>query len=76
MIAERVERLLRESKAARNDDNVLYARYITKYHPKLKHVELVDAFKHLEKYGLPSFKSVGRARQKLQVKYPELKGDK
>lgn len=76
MIAERVEKVLRKSKAARNDDHVLYAQYIATFHPKLKHVELVDAFKHLEKYGLPSFKSVGMARQKLQVKYPELKGDK
>ncbi len=75
MIEGRVERILRESKATRNDDFLLYARYISKHHPKLKHVELVEAFKNHKTYDLPSYTTVIRARQKLQVKYPELKDE-
>lgn len=74
MLVEKVEKVLRESKAARSDDAFLYARIITKFYPTYKHIELVEAFKNHQKYELPSFKSVERARQKLQVKYPELKG--
>lgn len=74
-ITERIERILKENKTSRSDDFILYARYITKHHPELNHVELVDAFKNHKKYDLPSFKTISRTRQNIQVKHPELKGE-
>jgi hypothetical protein len=73
-IADKIRGILTENKSSRTDDCILYARYITKHHSDLKHVELVDAFKNHKKYGLPSFKTISRTRQSIQVKYPELKG--
>ncbi len=73
-ISEKVEKILIENKESRKDDCILYARYITKHCPELNHVELVDAFKNHKKYDLPSFKTICRTRQNVQVKHPELKG--
>lgn len=74
-ISEKVEALLRSKKSTRHDDFVLYATYISKHYPNLKHIELVDAFKNHKKYDLPSFKTITRTRQTVQAKYPELKGE-
>lgn len=73
-ISERVMRLLIECEPARSDDCILYAKYIKRYFPKLKHIKLVNAFENHKLHGLPSFKTISRTRQTLQVKYPELKG--
>ena len=74
-ITDKIQRILIDNKACRKDDFILYAKYITKYHPELKHIELVEAFKNHKKYGLPSFKTITRTRQYVQVRYPDLKGE-
>lgn len=63
VIETRVQELLQEYPEARENDNLLYTKYIEEYHFAEFNKE---TFVHYEEYGLPSYKSVERARRRLQ----------
>lgn len=63
VIETRVKELLEEYPETRENDNLLYTKYIEEYH----YVDFnKNTFVHYEEYGLPSFKSVERCRRKIQ----------
>lgn len=66
IIEIRVRELLEQVESLRENDNELYVTYIEKYH----FVEFNrETFINYKAYGLPSFKSIERARRKLQNEY-------
>ena len=63
VIEIRVKELLEQYPETRNNDNLLYVKYLEEYH----YVEFnKNTFIHYEKYGLPSYKTVERNRRKIQ----------
>lgn len=66
IIEIRVRELLEQVESLRKNDNELYVTYIETYH----FVEFNrETFINYKAYGLPSFKSIERARRKLQNEY-------
>jgi len=63
VIETRVKEILEYYPETRENDNLLYVKYIKEYH----YVDFTEnVFINYEEYGLPSFKSVERARRKIQ----------
>lgn len=63
VIETRVKEILENSPATRENDNLLYVTYLEEYH----YVDFnKQTFIDYERYGLPSFKSIERARRKIQ----------
>lgn len=78
-IQARVHAILTHFPATRSNDMLLYLKLAqsidAEYHQKALNRPFKDVLLNLEEYHLPSFGSVGRARRKLQEKYPELRAD-
>lgn len=79
-IAKRVESLLRRSKACRDSDQrVIASIWRTELEASGYDIHEISGFRLLEimveESILPSHESIRRARQKLQEKYPELRGE-
>lgn len=79
-VAKLVEHILIQKPKTRNSDSYLYYTICGK---KLKEngfdiskVTLADALLNREKYGLPNYETVRRARQKIQAMNPSLQGCK
>jgi hypothetical protein len=64
-----VYELLKEKPITRTDDQWLYIAYWSKTRPD---VSFIDFFKNYKRYKAKSYKSLERARRKVQAKYPEL----
>ena len=65
VIETRVKEILEFYPETRDNDNLLYVTYIKEYH----YVDFTkETFINYEQYGLPSFKSVERARREIQNK--------
>lgn len=63
VVETRVEEILEFYPETRENDNLLYVKYIEEYH----YVDFNrDIFVSYEQYGLPSYKTVERARRKIQ----------
>lgn len=63
VVETRVEEILEFYPETRENDNLLYVKYIEEYH----YVDFNrDTFVSYEQYGLPSYKTVERARRKIQ----------
>ena len=63
VIETRVRELLEYNPATRENDNLLYVTYLKEYH----YIDFTEVtFINYEQYGLPSFKSIERARRKIQ----------
>lgn len=63
VIETRVKEVLENSPLTRENDNLLYVTYLEEYH----YVDFnKQIFINYEQYGLPSFKSIERARRKIQ----------
>ena len=63
VIETRVKEVLENSPATRENDNLLYVTYLEEYH----YVDFnKQTFIDYERYELPSFKSIERARRKIQ----------
>lgn len=63
VIEIRVKELLEQYPETRNNDNLLYVKYLEEYH----YVEFnKNTFVNYEKYGLPSYKTIERNRRKIQ----------
>ena len=71
-----VEHLLRTNKQTRNSDSYLYLKvleYLDEQRGTFTSRLPVSAFlKRMNDFDVPGFETVRRARQKLQVKFPEL----
>lgn len=71
-----VEHLLRTNRQTRNSDSYLYLKvleYLDEQRGTLTCRLPVRAFlKYIGDFDVPGFETVRRARQKLQVKFPEL----
>lgn len=78
-VQEKVKGLLTRYPETRDNDMLLYVKFAelidSEYHQNALHRPFEDVVLNLKEYNLPSFGSVGRARRKLQEKYPELRAD-
>lgn len=73
VIETRVKEILEFYPETRDNDNLLYVQYIKEYH----YVDFTkETFVNYEQYGLPSFKSVERARRDIQNKQNLYKASK
>lgn len=71
-----VQFILENYPKTRSDDELLYLTVCKRLNPSIDKFPFGTVFTHLKSYGLPSFKSVERARRKLQREFPELAADK
>ena len=76
-VQKKVDLVLSTKPETRSNDNILYLEII-KMIGKEKGIDVdkmsvSDLFTNLHKYKFPCMESVRRARQKLQVQYPELR---
>lgn len=63
VIETRVKEILEIYPETRENDNLLYVKYIKEYH----YVDFTEnVFINYEEYGLPSFESIERARRRIQ----------
>lgn len=63
VIETRVKEILEVYPNTRENDNLLYVTYLEEYH----YIDFnKEIFINYEEYGLPSFKSIERARRKIQ----------
>lgn len=63
VIETRVKEILEYYPKTRENDNLLYVTYLEEYH----YIEFTkEIFVNYERYSLPSFKSIERARRKIQ----------
>jgi len=69
-IENKVKIILLEYPDTRDSDKALYSAYCLKYRPDMA----LMTFRELMSTELPNYESVTRARRKLQVKCPELRG--
>lgn len=68
-----VKSILEKSLSARDSDEFLYFKVVQKYN--LEHCNVGDFLLVARiAHNVPSFETVGRARRKLQEKYPTLRG--
>lgn len=74
-----VKKHLEESVEARNSDNVLYLRVLRELCREkgldVDNMSVPTLFNNIPALHLPTCESVGRARRKLQNKFPELRAD-
>jgi hypothetical protein len=74
-----VKKHLEESVEARNSDNVLYLRVLRELCREkgldIDNMSVPTLFNNIPALHLPTCESVGRARRKLQNKFPELRAD-
>lgn len=73
---ENVRRILIEQPETRDDDMKLYAILVHKATKMSVKVNFYEAMYNHEKYNLPSYESVTRARRKVQENEPPLQGTK
>ena len=71
-----VEHILRNEPQTRNSDSLLYLK-VLQYHAEEKNMDLSSIplpmfLLNMADWGFPPHESVRRARQKAQVKFPEL----
>lgn len=68
-----VKYILETEPETRNDDNKLYVKVCTFYNPSIDEFPFGLVFRNARMFGIPSYKSVERARRKLQKEYEHLK---
>ena len=72
IIETRVKELLENVYETRNSDELLYVTYLETYH----YIDFgKNVFVNYKEYNLPSFKTIERARRKLQEKYSYLEAE-
>lgn len=72
---EIVKDILENDVMARNSDDYLYYMVCRKVNEIIVHLPFWKVMLNRKQYKFPSFKSVERARRKLQKAYPEYAGD-
>ena len=73
-MAIKVEEILRTKSNARDDDNVLYAYFLNSLGVSVRRTSFWEITRRVVNCYLPSMKSVGRVRRKVQELNPELVG--
>ena len=68
--------ILEKHPDTRNSDNLLFIKVVESIDSDLLYKPMMDVLVHAKEYGIPPFESVRRSRQKLQEKFPELRGSK
>lgn len=71
-----VKEILEDVPQTRNSDMLLYYHVCLELNRSATKLPFWLVLLDLKSYGLPPIASVGRARRKLQGKYPELRADK
>jgi hypothetical protein len=69
-----VMEVLQEVPETRSCDNMLYFKVCEKVNPMYTNFPFCQIMQNIQRYGFPSYKSVERARRKIQSKFPELAG--
>jgi len=69
-----VKDILKNDYKARESDNYLYVKVVSRVNPQALSRPFDDVMYSLKSLGLPSFETVRRARAKIQAAHPELKG--
>ena len=71
-----VEHLLRTNKQTRNSDSYLYLKVLEyldeQRDDSVSRLPVSTFLRYLDDFNVPGFETVRRARQKMQVKFPEL----
>lgn len=75
-VAGIVRGILEKHPDTRNSDNLLFIKVVESIDSDLLYKPMMDVLVHAKEYGIPPFESVRRSRQKLQEKFPELRGSK
>ena len=75
-VTKKVKAVLMANEQTRNDDNVLYLHVLRKYGEEywidIDRMSIPMLFLHCNTMRLPSYKSVERARRKVQEHNPEI----
>lgn len=72
-IEKSVKKILTEHEEARGNDDILYILVCDDFYAGIKSLNFGYVMAYREKLNIPSYKSVERARRKLQEKHEELK---
>ena len=67
-----VKAILEECPETRDDDNLLYLKACQFYNPSNGMFPFATVLTNSASYFIPSYKSVERARRKIQAEHPEL----
>ena len=70
-----VKDILEQDMRSRNSDDYLYYMVCTRINEIFVHLPFWKVLLNRKEYKFPSYESVGRARRKLQEKYPEFSGE-
>jgi hypothetical protein len=75
-VTDKVKSILADNEQARNDDNVLYLHVLRKCGEEkgidIDSMSIPMFFLHCKDFNLPNYKSVERARRRIQELHPEL----
>lgn len=76
-VQEKVKDILIKYPKTRSNDMLLYLKFAERideeFQQNVMKLPFATVISNMEEYHLPTFGSVGRARRKLQEKYPELR---
>ncbi len=75
-VENKVEQILRDNPKTRDDDHELIAEYYNREHPEVLNMPFRYVFLGHNTLQLTSFKSIERARRKVQARFPELASKK
>ena len=70
-----VKEILEEDEKARNSDNHLIIKVYEKIYPPIDKMLFTVVVNNCKDYGLPSFETIRRTRQKIQHDFPKLSGN-
>lgn len=68
-----VQSVLETDEISRNSDDYLFIKVCAIINAEYPELTLREALRHREQYGIPSFETVRRTRQKLQAEEPKLR---
>ncbi len=76
-LQNKVKTILEQEPETRDSDELLWLRTIESMSPEdIQKLNFSFVIRNVNYLSLPNYKSVCRARRKLQAKYPELNGSK
>lgn len=71
-----VKYVLEKEPRTRNSDNLLWLEVIKLVNQGVLRKPMAEVLQNLNEYNLPSIKTVGRCRRKIQAECPELRANK
>ena len=70
-----VKYVMEQNPETRSSDDLLYFKVCESVNPTYTNYPFCQIMQNIRRYGVPSYKSVERARRKLQREFPELSAD-